>query len=659
MNINSVFRNNGCPACESGKHGINLINEGSHKEERVSTKNKLDTSQKIMIFRIIISLILFAAALSVKSERIPDYAIFTVTYIFIGWDIILRAFKNILRGKIFDENFLMTIATIGAFIIGEYPEAAAVMLFYQSGEFFQDYAVGKSRKSITELMDIRPDYAVVEINGQMIQTDPQTILPGEIITVMPGAKIPLDGEVSEGTSSIDTSALTGESLPKEVQPGDPVISGCVNLNGLLKIKVNKSYGESTVSKILSLVENSSSRKARAENFITRFAGYYTPAVVACASLIAVIPPFFMGAEWSGWIERALIFLVISCPCALVVSIPLTFFGGIGGASKKGILIKGSNYLEALSAAGTVVFDKTGTLTKGTFSVTAVHPEEISEEKLLEIASLSVSYSDHPVSRSLKRAYSDYGKNHSIDRISDFKEIPGSGVTALIDGKACAVGNYRLMDNLGIKWKDCSHEGNIIHTAIDGKYMGHVVVADTIREDSAAAIALLKKCGIHTTAMLTGDTVSSGKKTGAELGIDIVHAGLLPTDKVAIVEEMLKNTSAKGKLIFVGDGINDAPVLARADIGIAMGGLGSDAAIEAADVVLMNDSPSRVPTAIKIARRTKIIVWQNIVFALGVKIAVLTAGAFGAANMWQAVFADVGVALIAVLNASRALRVKDI
>jgi Cd2+/Zn2+-exporting ATPase len=547
----------------------------------------------------------------------------------------------------------MTAATVGAFCIGDYPEAVAVMLFYQAGELLQSIAVGKSRRSIAALMDIRPDHANVERNGALTEEDPNDIKAGEIIIVKPGERIPLDGIVAFGSSSIDTAALTGESLPRDVSSGDEVISGCVNLSGLLRVRVTREYGESTVSRILELVENSASNKAKTENFITRFSRRYTPIVVIGAVLLAVLPPLLFHGAWSEWTERALIFLVISCPCALVVSVPLTFFGGIGGASRQGILVKGANYLEALSGSSIIVFDKTGTLTKGTFHVTAVHPEKVSEEELLRIAAMAESYSDHPISVSLRAAY-----KKDIDRslITEVEEIAGRGVKAVINGKTVHVGSVGFMDSISAKWKPCRHTGSIVHAAVDGEYAGHIVISDEIKEDSAKAISELKELGIQKTVMLTGDRKSSGEETAKKLSLDEVYSELLPQDKVECVENLLKQRSGKGKLIFVGDGVNDAPVLSRADIGIAMGALGSGAAIEAADIVLMDDKPSKIPLAIRISKRTKRIVLQNIAFALGVKLIALILGALGVASMWEAVIADVGVTVLAVLNASRALRI---
>ena len=606
--------------------------------------------QKKMLVRIIVSFALLITVRLIDFEGWKNYLLYLIPYAIIGWDVLWRAVRNICHGQVFDENFLMTIATIGAFFTGECAEGVAVMLFYQIGELFQGYAVGKSRKSISSLMDIRPDYANIEINGQLVQTDPDEVSIGDIIVVKPGEKIPLDGVVIEGRSTVDTAALTGESLPREVQTGTEVISGCINLNGTLKIKVTKEFGESTVSKILDLVENSNSKKAKAENFITRFAKYYTPCVVIGALMLAVIPSLISG-DWANWIHRALIFLVISCPCALVISVPLSFFGGIGGASRCGILVKGGNYLEALSKAEIMVFDKTGTLTKGVFNVTAVHPEKYSEADLLEFAAMAESYSDHPISRSLKKAY---GKPIDNGRISMTEELSGRGVRAEIDGKIICAGNSKLMDETGAKWHACHSIGTIVHVAVDGIYAGHIVISDEIKEGSAKAIKQLKAQGISKTIMLTGDSKDVGEDIGNQLGIDLVYTQLLPSDKVEKVEQLLDEKTEKGKLVFAGDGINDAPVLSRADIGVAMGAMGSDAAIEAADIVLMDDNPEKIPLAMGIAKRTLRIVHQNIVFALAVKAAVLVFGALGIANMWAAVFADVGVSVIAIFNAMRAL-----
>lgn len=616
----------------------------------------MTVKQKKVLIRIIVSIVLLIAVKLVNFSGWIEYLAYFAPYIIIGWDVLWRAIRNICHGQIFDENFLMAIATVGAFATGECAEGAAVMIFYQVGELFQGYAVGKSRKSISTLMDIRPDYANVEQNGQLVEVDPDEVKIGDVIVVKPGEKIPLDGIVVEGNSTIDTAALTGESVPRRVSGGSDVISGCINREGLLKIKVTKAFGESTVSKILDLVENSSSKKAHAENFITRFAKYYTPCVVIGALLLAVIPPLMLGGMWTKWIHRALIFLVISCPCALVISVPLSFFGGIGGASKCGILVKGGNYLEALTKTEIAVFDKTGTLTKGVFRVTAIHPEKLSESDIIELAALAESYSDHPISRSLKNAY---GKAIDNERVTETKELSGRGVKALIDGKKVCIGNGKLMDEVGAKWHKCHHAGTIVHVLVDGNYAGHIVISDEVKEGSAKAVSDLKKNGVSKTVMLTGDIKEMGEQIGKQLGIDSIYTQLLPADKVAKVEELLAEKSPKGKLVFIGDGINDAPVLMRADIGIAMGAMGSDAAIEAADIVLMDDNPLKIPQAIRISKRTLKIVHENIVFALAVKALILILGAVGLAGMWAAVFADVGVSVIAILNAMRALKVSDI
>lgn len=612
----------------------------------------MSKKQKKTLVRIILSAVLLVAAALIPVGGIVKLVLFLIPYAVIGWDVLWKAIRNIAHGQVFDENFLMAIATVGAFALGEYPEGVAVMLFYQVGELFQSYAVGRSRQSIAALMDIRPDYANIEQDGKLVQVDPEDVAVGDTIVIKAGEKIPLDGVVLEGSSAVDTAALTGESLPRDVDPGDDVVSGCINQSGLLKVRVTKVFGESTVAKILDLVENSSSKKARAENFITRFARYYTPVVVIGAVLLAVLPPLLFGGDWSDWLQRALIFLVISCPCALVISVPLSFFGGIGGASKQGILVKGSNYLEALAKTETVVFDKTGTLTKGTFQVTAVHPDRISEGELLELAAMAESYSEHPISRSLREAYQ---KPVDASRVTDVEEISGHGVRAKVDGHDVYAGNGKWMDRIGVSWRNCHRTGTVVHVAVDGEYAGHIVISDAVKPDAAAAIEALKREGVKKTVMLTGDVKAVGEAVAREIGIDEVHAELLPGDKVDQVERLLKNTSGKGKLAFVGDGINDAPVLSRADIGIAMGGLGSDAAIEAADIVLMDDKPSKLAVAVRISRKTLRIVRQNIVFALGIKLLLLALGAFGMANMWEAVFADVGVSVLAILNASRALR----
>ena len=616
----------------------------------------MTTKQKKNLIRIAVALVLFLAAWLSPLTGWWQLGAFLVPYFIVGWDVLWRALRNIAHGQIFDENFLMAVATIGALAIGEYPEGVAVMLFYQVGEWFQSYAVGRSRRSIASLMDIRPDIANVERDGQLQEVDPDEVAIGEVIVVKPGEKVPLDGVVLEGRSSLDTAALTGESLPREVVPGDDVVSGCVNQSGLLRVQVTKRFGESTVSKILDLVENASSKKAPAENFITKFARYYTPCVVIGAVLLAVLPPLLTGwndwSVWSEWIHRALIFLVISCPCALVISVPLSFFGGIGGASRCGILVKGSNYLEALAATDVVVFDKTGTLTQGVFNVTAIHPDHVSEGQLLELAALAESYSEHPISRSLREAY---GKEVDTSRITSNEELAGRGVRAVIDGKTVCVGNNKLMDDIGIAWHPCHRVGTTVHVSVDGAYAGHIVISDEVKPDAKEAIAALKELGVRKTVMLTGDAKAVGESVAADLGLDAVYTQLLPGDKVDRMEDLLKERVGKGKLAFVGDGMNDAPVLSRADVGIAMGGMGSDAAIEAADIVLMDDKPSKIASAIRIARRTHRIVNQNIVFALAVKALVLLLGALGVANMWEAVFADVGVSVIAILNATRALR----
>ena len=619
----------------------------------------MTTKQKKNLIRIAVALVLFLAAWLSPLTGWWQLGAFLVPYFIVGWDVLWRALRNIAHGQIFDENFLMAVATIGALAIGEYPEGVAVMLFYQVGEWFQSYAVGRSRRSIASLMDIRPDIANVERDGQLQEVDPDEVAIGEVIVVKPGEKVPLDGVVLEGRSSLDTAALTGESLPREVVPGDDVVSGCVNQSGLLRVQVTKRFGESTVSKILDLVENASSKKAPAENFITKFARYYTPCVVIGAVLLAVLPPLLTGwndwSVWSEWIHRALIFLVISCPCALVISVPLSFFGGIGGASRCGILVKGSNYLEALAATDVVVFDKTGTLTQGVFNVTAIHPDHVSEGQLLELAALAESYSEHPISRSLREAY---GKEVDTSRITSNEELAGRGVRAVIDGKTVCVGNNKLMDDIGIAWHPCHRVGTTVHVSVDGAYAGHIVISDEVKPDAKEAIAALKELGVRKTVMLTGDAKAVGESVAADLGLDAVYTQLLPGDKVDRMEDLLKERVGKGKLAFVGDGMNDAPVLSRADVGIAMGGMGSDAAIEAADIVLMDDKPSKIASAIRIARRTHRIVNQNIVFALAVKALVLLLGALGVANMWEAVVADVGVSVIAILNAMRALKVEE-
>ena len=612
----------------------------------------MSKKQKRMLFRVLASAVLFAVALLLPTEGWLRLFTFLIPYAVIAWDVLWRAVRNIAHGQVFDENFLMSLATVGALATGEYPEAVFVMLFYQVGEHFQSYAVDQSRKSITSLMDIRPDYANIEVDGQLRQVDPEDVAVGDTIVIKAGERIPLDGVVLEGTSNVDTAALTGESLPREAQPGDDVISGCVNLSGLLRVRVTKAFEESTVAKILDLVENSSSKKAKAENFITKFARYYTPAVVLAAVALALLPPLFTSIQWVDSIQRALNFLVVSCPCALVISVPLSFFGGIGGASKNGILVKGGNYLEVLAKTELVVFDKTGTLTRGVFNVTAIHPDHCGEAQLLELAALAESYSDHPISRSLKEAY---GKELDASRVSNVEELSGRGVRATVDGRQICAGNDKLMEDIGVSWHPCHRVGTTVHVASDGVYLGHIVISDEVKPDAKEAITALKACGVRRTVMLTGDAKAVGESVAQELGLDEVHTQLLPADKVTRVEALLGEVSPKGALAFVGDGINDAPVLSRADIGIAMGGLGSDAAIEAADIVLMDDKPSKLADAIRIARRTLAIVRQNIVFALAVKFLVLALSAAGVANMWEAVFADVGVSVIAILNAMRALK----
>ena len=610
--------------------------------------------QKRLLFRIIVAAVLFAAGSLLPLGPTVEMGGFLVCYAVIGWDIVWKAVTNILHGQVFDENFLMTIATIGALILGEHSEGVAVMLFYQVGEWFQSYAVSKSRKSIASLMDIRPDYANVERNGKLEQVDPDEVNIGDTIVVKPGERVPLDGKIIKGTSALDTSALTGESMPRDVEPGMEVISGCINQTGILTIQTTKKYGESTVAKILDLVENASDKKGKTENFISRFARYYTPIVVFAAIALAILPPLVTGQPFSVWIYRALTFLVISCPCALVISIPLSFFGGIGGASKIGVLVKGSNYLESLAHTEVVVFDKTGTLTKGSFAVSQIKAIDMKEEQLLELAAYAEDYSNHPISQSIQKAY---GKKIDNSRISDVQEIAGHGVRAVIDGKTVLAGNAKLMNRENIAYTPSDAIGTVIYLACNGKYAGYIVIEDEVKADAPAAIRALKEVGVRKTVMLTGDADAVGKKVAQKLGLDQAYTELLPADKVDRVEAMLKQTSEKGKLVFVGDGINDAPVLARADVGIAMGGLGSDAAIEAADVVLMTDEPSKISAVVRIARKTIRIANENIVFALGVKLLVLILGATGYANMWAAVFADVGVSVIAILNAIRAMRVK--
>lgn len=605
--------------------------------------------------RIITGALFFAIA-SLVDDRFK-LILYILSYISAGGDVVLKAFKNILRGKVFDENFLMAIATLGAFLIGEYPEGIAVILFYQIGEYFQDYAVNQSRKSISDLMDIRPDYANVKRGNKVVKIDPDEVKIGDNIAIKAGERIPLDGKVIDGNSMVDTSALTGESLPRECSIGSDVLSGCINVNGVLTVQVSKEYEDSTVSKILDLVENASSKKSNSENFITKFARYYTPVVVIVAAIIAIIPPIvFDGAQFSDWAYRALTFLVILCPCALVISVPLSFFGGIGGASKLGILVKGSNYLELLSQAEVVVFDKTGTLTKGVFKVQEINPKGMSKDDLLKLTTYAENYSNHPISISLKEAY---GKKFDGSKFIESQEIAGHGVRSIIDGNVVYAGNYKLMDKIGVKYFKGDIVGTVVHVAVNDKYAGYIVISDEIKPDSKEAIRRLKKYNVKRTVMLTGDAKRVGEKVANELAMDLVYTELLPGEKVEKVEDLIRSKSEKGKLAFVGDGINDAPVLARSDIGIAMGGLGSDAAIEAADVVIMTDEPSKIATAMKIAKRTLRIVRQNIIFALGVKLIVLILGASGVATMWEAVFADVGVSVIAILNAMRALNVKNI
>lgn len=616
----------------------------------------MSKKQKRTFLRILLGALLFVAALLIPQEGIGRLFLFLPAYLVVGGDVLWKACRHIAQGQVFDENFLMSIATMGAFFVGEYPEGVAVMLFYQVGELFQNYAVSRSRQSISTLMDIRPDYANIPTPDGLKQVDPEEVAVGDRIVIKAGEKVPLDGRVLEGSSTLDTSALTGEALPREVEAGDSVISGCINLTGMLTVEVTREFGESTVAKILDLVENAGSKKAKAENFITKFARWYTPAVVIGAALLALLPPLILGGGLADWVHRALIFLVISCPCALVISVPLSFFGGIGGASKCGVLVKGSNYLEALARTDIVVFDKTGTLTKGTFRVTELHPSGVSEQELLELAALAESYSTHPISLSLQNAY---GGQKEENRVRDVEELAGYGVKALVDGRKVCVGNARLMQKIGVDCAPAEAIGTAVHVAADGVYIGYLVISDVIKEDSAAAIAALKEAGVRRTVMLTGDAKAVGEQVAGQLGLDEVHAGLLPADKVDRLEELLNRKIPGGQLVFVGDGINDAPVLSRADIGIAMGGLGSDAAIEAADVVIMDDKPSKIAVAIRISRKTLVIVKQNIVFALGVKALVLALGAFGMANMWEAVFADVGVSVIAILNASRALKTRNL
>lgn len=623
----------------------------------------MSRKQKKNLIRIIISALLLGVV-----YLVPDLYLFSllgiqislkpllflIPYALSGWDVLWKALRNIFHGQIFDENFLMSVATVGALCVGEYPEAVFVMLFYQVGELFQSCAVGKSRKSIASLMDIRPDYANLEENGEISRVSPEEVAVGEIIVVKPGEKIPLDGVVTQGSSMVNTSALTGESVPVSIKTGDKVVSGSVNESGVLRVKVLTPFGQSTVSKILELVENSASKKAKAENFITKFAKYYTPCVVICALLLAVIPPLISGGNWSEWISRGLIFLVISCPCALVISVPMSFFGGIGGASKCGILVKGGNYLEALAKAKTVVFDKTGTLTRGVFSVTALHPDQCSEQQLLEYGAFAEAYSTHPIAQSVRNAYKGKIDPSGVKNVC---EIAGKGVTAEVDGRKIAAGNSGLMDMQGVSWRPCHKTGTTVHISVDGVYAGHIIISDEIKSGAKQAITSLKNVGVEKTVMLTGDSETVGKVVGKELGIDEIRTQLLPADKVACVETLLKQKPENSTLVFVGDGINDAPVLTRADVGIAMGAMGSDAAIEAADIVLMDDNPLKITTAVKIAKHTVKIVRENVIFALGVKALILALGALGLANMWLAVFADVGVSVLAIINAMRVLSTK--
>ena len=621
----------------------------------------MNKKQKKMLIRIIVAAVLLVLFSKLPIDGYVRFGLFMIPYLVIGYDILQKAFKGIRNKQVFDENFLMAVATVGAILLGDYSEGVAVMLFYQIGELFQSYAVGKSRRNISELMDIRPDYANIEVDGKLEQIDPDEVEIGTVIVVQPGEKVPIDGVIIDGVSTLNTSALTGESLPRDAKAGDEVISGCINMTGVLKIRTIREFGESTVSKILELVENSSSRKSKSENFISKFAKYYTPAVCYGALALAFIPPIvllIMGktAMWGDWIYRALTFLVISCPCALVISIPLSFFAGIGGASNQGVLVKGSNYLETLAQTSYVVFDKTGTMTQGVFEVSGVHHNEISDEKLLEYAALAECSSSHPISKSLQKAY---GKPIDRNRVTNIEEISGNGVTAKVDGISVAAGNAKLMKRLGISYQECHHVGTVIHMAVDGRYEGHILISDILKPHAKEAIAELKKAGIKKTVMLTGDSKRVADQVAKELGIGEVYSELLPADKVSKVEELLHQKSEKEKLAFVGDGINDAPVLSRADIGIAMGALGSDAAIEAADIVLMDDDPLKISKAIKIARKCIHIVYENIYFAIGIKILCLILGALGIANMWMAIFADVGVMIIAVLNAIRTLFVKNL
>ena len=621
----------------------------------------MNKKQKKMLIRIIVAAVLIVLFSKLPIDGYVRFGLFMIPYLVIGYDILQKAFKGIRNKQVFDENFLMAVATVGAILLGDYSEGVAVMLFYQIGELFQSYAVGKSRRNISELMDIRPDYANIEVDGKLEQVDPDEVEIGTVIVVQPGEKVPIDGVIIDGVSTLNTSALTGESLPRDAKAGDEVISGCINMTGVLKIRTIREFGESTVSKILELVENSSSRKSKSENFISKFAKYYTPVVCYGALALAFIPPIvllIMGKTtmWGDWIYRALTFLVISCPCALVISIPLSFFAGIGGASNQGVLVKGSNYLETLAQTSYVVFDKTGTMTQGVFEVSGVHHNEISDEKLLEYAALAECSSSHPISKSLQKAY---GKPIDRNRVTYIEEISGNGVTAKVDGISVAAGNAKLMKRLGISYQECHHVGTVIHMAVDGRYEGHILISDILKPHAKEAIAELKKAGIKKTVMLTGDSKRVADQVAKELGIGEVYSELLPADKVSKVEELLHQKSEKEKLAFVGDGINDAPVLSRADIGIAMGALGSDAAIEAADIVLMDDDPLKISKAIKIARKCIHIVYENIYFAIGIKILCLILGALGIANMWMAIFADVGVMIIAVLNAIRTLFVKNL
>ncbi len=644
--------------------GVNVVdtdkkeNSHKHEEEHGHSHSHSERQNRKEMIRLIIGAVFFAVPTMFKFANSIEFVLYLVSYVLVGGEVVLRAFRNIARGEVFDENFLMTIATIGAFFIGEYPEGVAVMLFYQVGEFFQDVAVNRSRKSITALMDIRPDYANLKVGEELKKVSPEEVKIGDKIVIKPGEKVPLDGNVIEGKSMVDTSALTGESVPRTVQSEDTVLGGFINKNGLLTVEVTKEFAESTVSKILSLVENASSKKAPTENFITKFAKYYTPVVVIIAVLLAIVPPLIIsGATFSDWIYRALVFLVISCPCALVVSIPLGFFGGIGGASKNGVLVKGGNYLEALNNLEIIIFDKTGTLTKGVFNATEIKTNEnYSKDKLLEFAAYAESFSNHPIAVSILKAY---GKKVNKEEIESYNEISGHGIKVKVKDKEVLAGNAKLMNKEHIKFEALDIVGTVVHIAIDKKYEGYILISDEVKEDSKEAIKNLKKVGVRKTVMLTGDAKAVGEKVANYLGLDEVHAELLPDQKVEELERLDKEKSSKGKLAFVGDGINDAPVLARADIGMAMGGLGSDAAIEAADVVIMTDEPSKIVSAVKIAKRTRKIVWQNIILAMGVKIIVLILGAGGIATLWEAVFADVGVSILAIINAMRVMRVKNI